>query len=100
MTPNTFLRATVLGLLVVAVSDIAPQARGTAWLLLIAFALVYAVACWAFPFRKCPACKGIGRRIGGFGGIRLCHRCDGSGLKLRAGRRVLNALRRHRNRTH
>ncbi|MET8756852.1 hypothetical protein [Lentzea sp. NPDC004782] len=99
MSPKTFLRLTILGLFVVAVSDIAPGARGTAWLLLAAFALAYGLACWAFPFRKCPACKGIGRHHGGFGGIKLCRRCDGDGLKLRAGRKALNAVRRHRNRT-
>lgn len=99
MSPKNLVRLIVLGLLVVAVSDIAPNARGTAWGLLAAFALVYSLACWAFPFRKCSACKGMGHRQGGFGGIRLCKRCDGDGLKLRAGRKAINAMHRHRNRT-
>ncbi|MBM7861903.1 hypothetical protein [Lentzea nigeriaca] len=85
-------------MLIVAVSDVAPGARGAAWLLLVACALVYMLACWVFPFRKCPACKGLGCHHGGFGGVKLCKRCDGDGLKLRAGRRVVNAIRRHRNR--
>src|SRR5689334_18401438 len=99
MSPKLLVRLFVLGLLIVAVSDIAPNARGTAWLLLAACALVYAAACWAFPFRKCRTCKGMGRHHGGLGGIRLCTRCGGDGLKLRAGRKALNALHRHRNRT-
>ncbi|WP_186763003.1 hypothetical protein [Lentzea tibetensis] len=79
-------------------SDVAPQARGHAWLALTALALVYGLACWAFPYGKCRPCKGMGRFHGGLGGIRLCKRCDGSGLKLRAGRKFLNSLRRHARR--
>lgn len=84
-------------LTVLTFSDIAPGLRSSAALALAAVVGVYLLACAAFPFRKCPACKGIGRFTSGvLGGIRMCARCDGAGLKLRAGRRVLNTLRRNR----
>jgi hypothetical protein len=84
-------------LAVLTFSDIVPGLRAPAGLALAAVAGLYLVACVAFPFRKCPACKGMGRFTSGmFGGIRMCARCDGSGLRLRAGRRALNALRRNR----
>ena len=93
----TPVRVALLILTVLTVSDIAPGLRAPAALVLAAVVGLYLLACAAFPFRKCPACKGMGRFTSGtFGGIRMCPRCDGSGLKLRAGRRALNTLRRNR----
>ncbi|WNV90950.1 hypothetical protein [Umezawaea sp. Da 62-37] len=84
-------------LTVLTFSDIAPGLRSPAALVLAAAAGLYLLACVAFPFRKCRVCKGMGRFTSGmFGGIRMCARCDGAGLKLRAGRRVINTLRRNR----
>jgi hypothetical protein len=56
--------------------------------------LGYLGLCLIWPYRACRHCGGIGRFEGPFGGIRLCGHCDGSGLRLRFGRRVWNALRR------
>lgn len=93
----TPVRAALIILAVLTFSDITPGLRAPAALTLAAVAGLYLLACAAFPFRKCPDCKGIGRHTSGmFGGIRMCARCDGSGLKLRAGRRALNAVRRNR----
>ncbi|GAA3621370.1 hypothetical protein GCM10022267_04440 [Lentzea roselyniae] len=98
MTPKAVTRLTLLAALIVALSDIAPQWRGHAWLLLAASALVYVLSCWAFPYRDCRACKGLGRSGRRLGGFRLCHSCDATGRQLRAGRKALNAVRRHRSR--
>ena len=93
----TPVRVAVALLIVLTFSDIAPVLRAPAALALAAVAGLYLLACVAFPFRKCRVCKGMGRFTSGtFGGIRMCARCDGSGLKLRAGRRALNTVRRNR----
>ncbi|ONI90653.1 hypothetical protein ALI144C_02870 [Actinosynnema sp. ALI-1.44] len=77
-----------------------PAWRGYAWIFLAASALLYVVSCWAFPYRDCRACDGLGRfRRRRLGGFRRCPRCDDTGLQLRAGRRVFNSLSRHRSRT-
>lgn len=90
-------RAVMVALIVLTFGDIAPDLSAPAGLALAALSACYLLACLVFPFRKCRACKGMGRFMSGlFGGIRLCPRCDGTGLRLRAGRRVLNHLRRHR----
>ena len=57
--------------------------------------LGYLGLCLVWPYRACRHCQGLGRFHGPFHGIRLCGRCDGTGLRLRLGRRVWNALRRH-----
>lgn len=93
----TPVRVALVILIVLTVSDIAPALRAPAALVLSAVAGLYLLACVAFPFRKCRVCKGMGRFTSGtFGGIRMCARCDGTGLRLRAGRRALNAVRRNR----
>lgn len=69
---------------------------GPLTLLLIVVTVGYLLVCAAFPFRRCRHCGGAGRFHGGFGGIRLCGRCRGTGLRLRAGRRVWNAFARWR----
>jgi hypothetical protein len=58
-----------------------------AWFTLAAVA--YAGACWLNPFRPCRWCKdGRGRRA--------CRWCDGTGRRLRWGRRFYNAVQRVR----
>lgn len=99
MTPKTAIRLTLVAALIVAVSDIAPQWRGHATLLLGASALLYVLSCWAFPYRDCRSCKGLGRSGRRLGGFRLCHSCNATGRQLRMGRKALNSLRRHRSRT-
>lgn len=66
------------------------------WLLLAAIlaAPLYLAACWIWPFAPCGRCKGLGKSRAPFGrAFRHCPRCDGSGLRLRIGRHVLNRLR-------
>jgi hypothetical protein len=52
--------------------------------------LGYLGTCLLFPFRACKHCQ----LQGWLGGIRFCPACNGTGLRLRAGRRLINALRR------
>lgn len=75
--------------------DAATQSHGLAGLIAVAVvALVlvtagYLTRCWLFPFTTC--------HHGGHQAWR-CHRCQGTGLRLRAGRRLINhirAMRRH-----
>lgn len=56
--------------------------------------LGYLGMCLVWPFTACRRCGGAGQHHGPFGGIRLCGHCDGTGLRLRLGRRIWNALRR------
>jgi hypothetical protein len=45
----------------------------------------YALACWLTPFGACARCHGHDR---------LCRFCDGTGLRVRLGRRAWTYLRR------
>lgn len=63
-------------------------------LLLLAVTLGYLLVCAVWPFTPCRRCGGYGRHHGPMRGIRLCRHCDGSGLRLRMGRRAWNAGRR------
>lgn len=64
------------------------------WLALAAgvlLAIVYIVECWAFPWATCGRCSGLKtvprwHRIG----VRDCPRCEGTGQRLRWGRRLWN----------
>ncbi|TCO47982.1 hypothetical protein [Actinocrispum wychmicini] len=69
----------------------------------------YLFTCVFWPFKACRVCRGHGQFYGLFRGIRLCGACDGTGLRLRFGRRLINAAgrlyrelnaanRNHRNR--
>ncbi len=61
------------------------------------WAVVYAVACWWFPFGNCRRCKGDGKRRSKSGKhFRLCRRCKGTGRRLRAGRWIYNHVVRMR----
>ena len=58
---------------------------GAGWL------LWYAFACWRWPFRSCPKCKGLGRIHAPSGKtFRMCKWCGGSARRLRAARRIYN----------
>jgi DnaJ-class molecular chaperone len=60
-------------------------------LAVVAWVAGYSVACWIWPFKACPRCKGTGRRRSPTGKrFRLCGRCDGTGRRLRTGRRIYN----------
>ncbi len=57
--------------------------------------LSYIYNCYAHPFAQHRRCNGTGRIPSLFGrGWRFCLRCDGTGLRLRIGRRAWNRLRR------
>lgn len=64
--------------------------------------LGYAAACAADPFGRCPRCHGNAKVIKPNGRVkRWCRHCDGTGLRLRLGRRLYNYLRRlRRDATH
>lgn len=53
----------------------------------------YAVLCAVRPFAACQRCRGAGE-VKRFGKPRTCPRCRGHKLRLRLGRRALNAWRR------
>lgn len=77
-----------------ATATVATNPTSTVLLLLIVITMCYLVACVVQPFRACRHCQGYGHLRGLLGGIRLCGRCDGTGLRLRAGRRALITVRR------
>ena len=51
----------------------------------LAVAMPYALACWLAPFGACRRCGG---------GDRLCRACDGTGRRVRLGRRLWTDLAR------
>ncbi|GAA0906676.1 hypothetical protein GCM10009557_81720 [Virgisporangium ochraceum] len=63
-------------------------------LLLASFILAvtggYALLCAAAPWTHCRACSGTGRKPGRAGKLLRspCRRCDGTGIRVRIGRRV------------
>ncbi|MFB4273365.1 hypothetical protein [Nonomuraea sp. GTA35] len=67
--------------------------------LAVLWLLGYAAACAADPFARCLRCKGHGKKLKPNGRVkRWCRHCDGTGLRLRLGRRLYNYLRRlHRD---
>ncbi|MGH4020513.1 MAG: hypothetical protein ACRDT0_15010 [Pseudonocardiaceae bacterium] len=70
--------------------------------LLLLLTLGYALACTIWPYKPCRRCSGAGKLRSPLGrSLRHCPRCRGTGLRLRAGRRAYNHLRRlHRDTTH
>ncbi|TDD15778.1 hypothetical protein E1218_30990 [Kribbella turkmenica] len=55
---------------------------------------IYLLGCLIWPFGKCRRCKGAGKFKSPFGrAYRYCGKCDGSGLRVRLGRHVVNHIR-------
>jgi hypothetical protein len=54
----------------------------------------YLLTCVVWPFKACRVCRGRGQFYGFMGGIRLCGACDATGIRLRFGRRLINAAGR------
>jgi len=64
---------------------------------LIVVTVGYGLLCWVRPFRSCRHCDGTARTTSHITHrSRPCRHCDYTGLTLRAGRRLTNALRRLR----
>ena len=55
----------------------------------------YAFTCWIWPFKPCRYCHGSGKRRAPFdlNAVRIHGRCNGTGLRLRNGRRLYEYLR-------
>lgn len=58
----------------------------------------YFATCAIWPFRSCRRCHGSGKLHSPLfkKALRLCPACNGSGLRLRVGRKAWNAYRRLR----
>ncbi|GAA3603588.1 hypothetical protein GCM10022223_19040 [Kineosporia mesophila] len=80
-----------------ATSHIAAWFATTAGLLTLTALITsgYAFTCWIWPFKPCRYCHGTGKRRAPFDirAVRIHGRCNGTGLRLRFGRRVYEYLR-------
>jgi hypothetical protein len=66
-------------------------------LLFLLLTVGYLLTCWIWPFGNCRRCHGEGKTRSPLGrAYRICRRCNGTGLRLRAGRHLANWARRHR----
>jgi hypothetical protein len=63
---------------------------------LAGYAAGYTLMCLIFPFGHCRRCKGLGKLYSPFSHkvFRLCPRCDGTGRRVRIGRRIYEHFRR------
>jgi hypothetical protein len=60
---------------------------------LAVWTVVYALACWWWPYTACKTCRGTGKRKSPSGTAwRKCRHCKGTAARLRTGRRVFNYL--------
>ncbi|GAB2565101.1 hypothetical protein [Kribbella endophytica] len=67
----------------------------TVALIVTVAAAFYLLTSAVWPFGKCRRCKGAGKFKSPFGNAyRHCGRCDGSGLRVRFGRKVISYYRR------
>jgi DnaJ-class molecular chaperone len=67
----------------------------TLYLLALAVAAGYVLACACWPFRPCRRCLGTGTRRSPSGKAwRPCSRCDGTGTQVRVGRRIYEVFHR------
>ncbi|MDL4777598.1 hypothetical protein [Actinomadura xylanilytica] len=73
---------------------------GSLLLLALVASVGYIAACAVWPFRACRPCRGLGRFHSPTGRAwHPCRRCNGTGAKLRFGRRIYAALRNTRDRS-
>jgi hypothetical protein len=71
-----------------------PDAASTLILSLGFITFCYIAACAYWPFTACRKCHGAGRHRSPSGRAwRYCHHCNGTGTRLRTGRRIWNCLR-------
>lgn len=71
----------------------------TALVIVATLAAGYLGTCWIWPYKNCRTCRGQGT-LRGFPGIRHCPACEATGLRLRAGRRLIDTAHRHRHNRH
>ncbi|MFC4146809.1 hypothetical protein ACFO0M_11155 [Micromonospora mangrovi] len=62
-------------------------------LTVLGYALCYLVVCVASPWGRCRRCHGRRYHRTAIGTRRDCRRCDGTGIRVRAGRRLLDHIR-------
>jgi hypothetical protein len=64
-------------------------------LIIVGYAACYTIMCAIFPFGHCRRCKGTAKLYSPFNRktFRLCPRCEGTGRRVRIGRRVYEYLR-------
>jgi hypothetical protein len=90
---SPFLAAATHGSDLAATVHTLAQAATVALIVIIAVAF-YLLTCAIWPFGKCRRCKGLGKFKSPFGNAyRQCDKCQGSGLRIRLGRHVINHLR-------
>ncbi|WP_112248091.1 hypothetical protein [Kribbella monticola] len=76
-----------------ATIDTAGQVATVVLIVIVAVAF-YLLTCLIWPFGKCRRCKGVGKFKSPFGkAYRHCGKCEGSGLRVRLGRHVINHMR-------
>ncbi|WP_020388539.1 hypothetical protein [Kribbella catacumbae] len=92
-----YLPAATHGSDLAATVHTAGQVATVALILTVCIAL-YLLTCLVWPFGKCRRCKGAGKFKSPFGNAyRHCGKCDGSGLRVRIGRKVISYYRRTHN---
>ncbi|MFI7598416.1 hypothetical protein [Actinoplanes sp. NPDC049681] len=64
-------------------------------LIILGYSAFYVIMCAQFPFGHCCRCEGGGKLYSPFSRkvFRLCPRCEGTGRRVRIGRRVYEYLR-------
>ncbi|MFY1593074.1 hypothetical protein [Micromonospora sp. WMMD737] len=59
----------------------------------LGYATWYLILCAASPWGRCRRCRGARFHRTSIGTRRDCTRCDGTGIRVRAGRRLLDYIR-------
>lgn len=72
-----------------ATSTAAVPLIGALFLVALVVGALYFLACWWWPLTSCLRCSGDGKHRSPWGGSwRRCRRCNGSGERIRVGRRL------------
>ncbi|MEV4721725.1 hypothetical protein AB0J94_31435 [Micromonospora noduli] len=59
----------------------------------LGYSACYLAVCAASPWGRCRRCHGARSHRTAIGTRRDCHRCDGTGIRVRAGRRLIDFIR-------
>ena len=88
-----YLTAATHGSDLTATAQTAGQVATVALIVTVSIAF-YLLTCLIWPFGKCCRCKGAGKFKSPLGkAYRHCGKCQGSGLRVRIGRHVINHIR-------